>query len=296
MLPSLRLPILVSSLSLVLSIFSACSPVSFKSIEADKPGTPQVQANPPPTHTCTRTNVGAITRMTKLIFLVDVSGSNALPSSNHGMYDCTGGGPNCTPPTDPTKSFRGGALSDFLARYRHKTNFQWSMATFAADASRALINSGSDQNPVFSADPNQMQYALNTFFYARDNGNTPYKAALAMAHKAVQNDPDLRSPAKPNYLVILLTDGFPTDYKNPNDPYSRFQWDAVGRDIDAIQNLAPGQVNLSTIYYGTMNDPDAIRLLREMAVQGGGQFASVNDPNSGFKIDDVIPGSQNGCP
>jgi hypothetical protein len=175
-------------------------------------------------------------------------------------------------------------------RYSHKTNFNWGFITFAHDSARAVISNFGQ--PIFSADPRSMQNALNIFSGIEDIGNTPYKSAISLAMSAIQADPDLHSAAKPTYMVVLLTDGFPTDYKDVNGNFNNADMD---RDIDSLIAIAPGQVNLSTIYYGLENDPNAIGLLQRLAVKGSGQFASANDPNSGFRIDDVIPGSQTGC-
>lgn len=280
--------VFVLSLGLV---FAGCNPVRFG---GETPtAAPPVNGSPPGlTQTnspdCTSANVEAISRTTKIIFLVDASGSNVESTYNPG----TCGASVClSPATDPNKAFRGGALSDFLARVRHKTNFKWGFVTFAKDSAHALINGGNDQAPVFAADPNVMQFALNTFSGIQDFGNTPYHAALSMASQAIANDPDARAAERPNYYVILLTDGFPTDY------YSQGQFNSalMNDDINSLLLTAPGQVNLSTLFYGLENDPMAIQLLRNMAAAGGGQFAAANSTAT-FKIDDIIPGSQQNCP
>lgn len=265
----------------------ACNPVKFGG-ETASPGEPGIVPPTTTTTTCTTSNVEAISRPTKILFLVDTSGSNAETTYNPG----TCGQSVCpSPATDPRKSFRGGALSDFLSRFSHKANFNWSFATFSQDHAEALVNSGYDQSPTFAADPNVMQYALNIFASMRDYGNTPYHAALSLAATAIMNDPDRASPAQPNYFVILLTDGFPTDYYvNGN-----FNLQLMTSDVQNLLATAPGQVNLSTLYYGLTNDPTAISLLRNMASMGGGQFAAATS-TSQFKIDDIIPGSQRNCP
>jgi hypothetical protein len=282
------------SFSLLFSLASliSCSPEQFSAIHDPSPisqtnSTPASPGIVPSQGSCTSDNVEAIRRQTKILFVVDTSGSNAASTINSGA---NGYGGYSVPPTDPQKFFRRGALSDFLNRYSHKTNFNWGFITFAQDSARAVISSGA--SPTFAADPTAMGYALNVFTGIEDYGDTPYQAAIQMASMAIQTDPDLNSTAKPNYMVILLTDGFPTDYK---DVSGAFQAAAIDRDIESLINIAPGQVKLSTIYYGLENDPNAISLLQRLATKGSGQFASVNDPNSGFRIDDVIPGSHVGC-
>lgn len=272
---------------------SACSPVRFDGAQ-NSPASPGV-AGPTGGGTCTGNNVEAIYRTTKIIFVVDQSRSNVSASFNPGSADC----PSeyvCrqTPATDPQKAFRGGAISDFLNRYQHKTNFRWGFVTFSGGSARALINNGNNQSPILSPGAQPLQMALNTFYYTADDGDTPYGAALSMAARAIQNDPELRAPSRPNYNVIMLTDGFPTDYY---DSYGNFLQQRMDSDLNSVLRIAPGQVTLSTIYYGQTSDPQAMQLLNRMASMGNGRFASVSVPNyTGFRIDDVIPGSQQGCP
>ncbi len=272
-------------------LLAGCNPVKFGTnnpAAANGPGTTGTEPGTPPPKSCTATNVEAITRLTKIYFLVDTSGSNIESTYNPG----TCGASSClTPATDPTKAFRGGAISDFLNRFSHKGNFHWGFAVFSQDSAHALINNGNDQSPIFATPANVLQFALNTFSTIQDYGNTPYHSALSMAATAISNDPDLHSAAHPNYFVILLTDGFPTDYYIQG----QFNSQLMTNDIQSLLATAPGQVNLSSIYYGLANDPTAINLLKSMASMGGGQFAAATSTNQ-FKIDDVIPGSQENCP
>jgi hypothetical protein len=267
--------------SALLLILSACSPVNFSGESAA--GTPGI-ANPGTgtPNTCT---VETIYRNTKILFVVDTSGSNV-----DSTYNIINGQSILTPPTDPQKDFRGGAISDFLSDFGHKSNFQWGFMTFAGTSANASINAGSSQSPIFTADPNEMGDAVDSFYSKRDTGATPYGAALSLAAKAVSNDPDLNSSERPNYFVVLLTDGFPSDYYNDR---GAFDQNVMTRDVANLVGIAPGRVTLSTIFYGQVNIPEAISLLKGMAGLGGGQFASVNVSNSNFKIDDVI--SKNHC-
>lgn len=266
-------------LSLTLfSALTACSGVKFSESDVEK-----LSAK-----SCTERTVAAITRMTKILFLVDTSGSNNMYTRLSGTQQCLSGDSDfasCALPTDPNKTFRGGSLQNFLNNYSNKTNFQWGFITFADDYAQALINSnGNDQNPYLSSNPSAMQSALNTFYSMEDNYATPYQAALELAKKAIQNDRDLNSSSNPQYFVVLLTDGFPTDYNALN---GAFDSNAVQSDISALVNVAPGRVSLSTIYYGH-NDSNAQSLLNSMAQMGNGQFANVNNTSAGIRIDNVI--------
>ena len=266
------------------AILTACNQVRFEA-EKNAPTVPSAPALPGVTPPGACGTVDGIRRSTKLLFLVDSSGSNVEATQWPGIPGCENS--LCIPPTDPAKRFRVGALSDFLNRFRHKTNFNWSLVTFAGDSARALINTGLESQPIFAADPNALDWALNRFANERDAGMTPYGAAFELARRAIQFDPARTAPEKPQYLVVLISDGFPTDYLDTRNQFNRAALDA---DVQNLLATAPGQVNLSTIFYGQVAIPQAISLLSDVARQGGGQFATVRDPNT-FKIDDVIPGS-----
>lgn len=265
---------------LFIAILVACSPVQFSAKNADPvaPTDPSGIDDP----TCTPGSVEEIRRLTKLLFAVDTSGSNVGTTSWMGSI---------IPPTDPEKHFRYGALMDFLMRYRHKTNFQWGLITFSGNEAEAYIHWGSRKRPAFAA-ADIMANALHIFNLESDGGMTPYGAALDLARVAIENDPDRLSNENPQYFVILISDGFPTDYFDHRD---RFDYRALEADIDALLSVAPNQIRLSTIFYGQVLIPEAINLLQSMAYRGSGHFATVRNLQSGFRIDDVIPGRTEPC-
>lgn len=180
---------------------------------------------------------------------------------------------------------------DFLVRYRHKTNFEWGLITFSGNHAQAYIHWDSPKRPAF-AGADVMANALHLFYLEPDGGMTPYGAALELARVAIENDPDRQSNKNPQYFVILISDGFPTDYFDHRD---RFNDHALAADIDALLNVAPNQIRLSTIFYGQVLIPEAIHLLQGIAYRGGGHFATVRNLQSGFRIDDVIPGQTEPC-
>lgn len=259
----------------------ACSQVNFSAVKDD--GSPAV--SPPELgQTC---NVETIYRKTKILFLVDTSGSNATST-----YNIINGQTVLTPATDANKNFRGGAINQFFTNYQHKTNFNWGFTTFSSGHAYAYINNGSYQSPLFTSNTSLMSAAIAQFYNQIDEGDTPYRSAISLAATAVGTDPDLNSADKPNYFVILLSDGFPTDY---TDAYGNFLSAQMKSDVAALLAKAPGRVTLSTIFYGTMNIPQAISDLQQIATAGGGQFASVNVSNTSFKIEDVISSTSTTC-
>jgi hypothetical protein len=264
------------------SLMMGCSPANFNSVPNTKTA---VNDN-----SCKGTSVGSITRLTKILFVVDQSGSNNSETMEHGTRSCDGS-VVCTPATDPTKSFRGGAIQNFLNKYNSKTNFNWGFITFTDNSAKSLITAGG--SPYLTGNPGEFQSAIGSFLGIADGGATPYQAALRTAKNTIQSDRDLSAASQPQYFVIFLTDGFPTDYQDWNGSFNSA---SMQSDLNALLSVAPGRVSLSTVYYGQADDPDAMTLLQNMARQGSGQFARASDTSTAINIDDVIPGSQKPCP
>ncbi|PWU17594.1 MAG: hypothetical protein C5B49_08510 [Bdellovibrio sp.] len=205
----------------------------------------------------------------KIHFVVDMSGSNAS-------------GQGSLPATDPTKSFRGGEIKDFVNTFGTKTNFSWGFETFANNTATNLV--GSSTGPFFT-NYNGMQTAITKFYSTADGGNTPYGKALTMAALAIASDTSKTSDTK--YIVVFLSDGFPTDVTNVA---------TLDADVQNILNQAPGQVTFSTVFYGS-TDATASSTLQSMATTGKGQFVDMNTYPSGqtFTIQDVINVPGPGC-
>ncbi len=234
--------------------------------------TPAPTPNPTPTPAPSCVPVADITRLTKILFLVDTSNSNVE------WIDA--------PPTDPTKNFRLGSIQNFLNQYESKSNFQWGFITFANGGTRNYI--APHGGASFTADPRVMQGALNSFAQSIDDGDTPYGRALTAATNAIHSDKDRNTAANPQYFVVLITDGYPSDFSSPTNAKPL---------LTSLLGAAPTEVNLSTIFYGSQTSSSssaALNMLSGMASFGGGQFANVNNPASGINISDVIPG--HACP
>lgn len=266
----------VSAIPILMNLVAACSPVNFSTM--DNRSAPGVVTNstptptPPPGQTCT---IETAYRKTKIMFIVDASGSNA-----EGVYNIINNQNVYFPASDPSpKVFRYGAINDFFSNYLHKTNFTWSFLTFQGSSAQVYINGFTD--------PSGMRNAIDSFRGAQDSGQTPYAAGISAATRLIQNDPEKNSADQPNYFVIFLSDGFPTDYTDANGNFKSAQMQS---DVAALRATASGRVSLSTIYYAAGNQqiPTAVNALKSMASAGGGQFASVNTANNTFKIDDVL--------
>ena len=252
---------------------AACSPVKFDANKAD--GQAVTPTGEPPTPTPVPCNVETIYRPTKILFVTDMSGSNVDRTVNY-----INGQVVETDPTDPVKEFRYNAISDFVNTFRSKSNFDWGFITFQGTTASSAMSGFTDVN--------QMNSVLGNFRNQRDEGKTPYRAALARARAMIANDPELNVADKPNYVVVFLSDGFPTD----NCSGTSCPTAPVEDDVRSLVNVAgAGRVTLSTILYGGPRTlTDAEKLLKTMSSIGRGQYAYVNTQNrsSGFKIDDVI--------
>ena len=98
------------------------------------PTTPPVVTVPPPKPpppVCEP--VAAITRLTKILFLVDMSGSNRY-SAVVGEHE-----ERTVPATDPEKKFRIGSIRRFVEKFQNKKNFQWGFVTFGGPSAKDFI-------------------------------------------------------------------------------------------------------------------------------------------------------------
>ncbi len=138
--------------------------------------------------------------LTKMLFVIDMSGSNELKPG------CAIG-ENCT---DPGKKMRAGSLQAFFNDYGPRANFKWAFNIFQGSSSTALINNGKPSEPVFAL-ASDMQSAINNFKTKTDEDYTPYLKAIDLATTAISLDPDLNSSKNPQYIVVFMSDGQPTD-------------------------------------------------------------------------------------
>jgi Mg-chelatase subunit ChlD len=208
----------------------------------------------------------------KVLFVVDTSGSNSTTYNGSKGGSCAGR-LGCVPATDPQKTFRGGSISEFFEKYKDRPNFSWGFETFSKDSVLSYI--GQNANALFG-NSIAMESAIDAFSLELDRGKTPYLKALEGIQTAIANDSDLHSTAEfpPLYYVVFMSDGYPTDSNRAQ----------IRESVEKIVSLDPARISLSTIYYGTQNDPEASGTLENMATVGGGQFVNF-DTNSNETID-----------
>lgn len=196
-----------------------------------------------------------------MLFIVDTSGSN------QGSSGCKLGS-SCT---DPGKQMRSGSIDKFFDDYGSRSNFQWNVEYFQDTYANSLINGFGNGSA--------MQAAMSQFMTIKDQGQTPYLAALSLAENTIKNDPDLNSSLDPQYLIVFMSDGQPTDT------------DATGavNEVRDIVGLSPGKITFNTVYYGAGAATEA-GLVQSMAQAGNGHFLNTNTNPTGldFEIQDVI--------
>lgn len=197
----------------------------------------------------------------KIVLVVDASGSNADGSRSVG--------------TDNYKNLRGGSIQNFFDKYKTQGNFSWSFLVFQESSAYSLIPQG------FSSFPGDMQQAISDFYSIQDQGGTPYRAALSRARQVIQQD---SSTANTKYMVVFISDGLP----DPVVSNSTLQ-----SDIQDLISVRPGQITLSSIYYGTFNQEASDRLAM-MASFGSGGFLDANSSSGQtFSIESAIQGPGN---
>ena len=247
---------------------TACSNVNFVPTDSSlKEGAQATTPKTPPGSTTCTGNLGSTTRLTKMIFVLDMSGSN---SSSPGCAL----GPNCT---DDGKKMRAGSIQKFFDDYGSHSNFTWALEVFQGTTASALTGG---TNLGFT-NALGMQSAITNFESLPDAGDTPYVAALDMARAAIAGDADLNSVKNPQYIIVFMSDGQP-------DGAGDTPGTILG-EIAAIEALSPGKISFNSVYYGN-GDLTPAGLLQSMAAAGDGNFLNTNSNPTGldFKISDLI--------
>lgn len=207
------------------------------------------------------------TKPTKLILVIDQSGSNAASTTGRG--------------TDPDKGLRYAAISELLRAHGGKKHIKWSLITFQMDEATAITKGNTDQTPIFVTGA-KMSVALDRFLQLHDGGTTPYLPALTMVQKLIAKD----LTEDVNYRVAFITDGYPTDKPKMGSLDSH-----IDEIMNAITSLSPKKIQFSTVFYGTP-DKDAAKRLKRMAKMGHGDFLDASNAQD-IHLNDVVkvPGS-----
>lgn len=207
-----------------------------------------------------------IQRYTKLLFVMDKSGSNALGNGD-GI------------PTDPSNIKRADNFVNYYNRKKSDSNIQWGMISFRDPGAQPLIYDTDPNQAIFTQDDsliNQGVARLRT----PDAGGTPYGAALALARSTIVYDINKHPDEDNVYVVIFITDGISTSPLVPGGE------SAILGAVDSLMAVKPGSISLSTAFYGPSTSVGE-NLLRDMATHGNGKYINFNNTND-LDFDDLI--------
>lgn len=206
-------------------------------------------------------------KIVKVLFVIDTSGSN-----------------QGTDGTDPNKKWRSATMSNFINQYKEKSNFYYGLITFQGSTAKEQIKVNG--TAVFSNDLTVVQSGYESFMNTADGGSTPYKAALKMAQNMISADLAANADQKASYVMVMVSDGQAKDYTDASQ---------VIPDAKAIENLAPNQISLNSVYYFSKVFAESeTKYLRNISSVGGGAFIIANS-NQVLSVEDVIQLPATGC-
>ena len=226
--------------------------------------------------------------VTKIMFLVDKSGSN-FGNGTSIFVDPVGGG------TDVDKSYRRGSIQTFLDKHRSAMGpagklFMGYIAfgtldNGSGDGAQPYINDPLNPGKAgFSNDPAMMDAALARLGSTADGGSTPYHAAIDLALDAINTDKAaLGQNSTAIYLVVLISDGVPTDTIYMTN--GALDQAKINLDFDRLKLV---HATLSTVYYGPKSPPDASVRLGLMALEGKGSYLDTNVQGRDVPLDKII--------
>ncbi|WP_413288678.1 VWA domain-containing protein [Bdellovibrio sp. HCB337] len=210
------------------------------------------------------------TKTTKILFLIDTSGSNA---GNNGAAG-----------TDMGKTWRLATINSFINAYASKPNFQFGFATFQETSAKALLES--NNHGIFTNNMTEINQAIQALKDTEDQGNTPYDAALSIVKDMISYD-QVRNPSKEvGYVVIMVSDGSPTNKSYTNEATGMT---ALTNDVKAINNVAVGQISVNTVYLYNQSVPSASQksYLQKIASVGHGAFIEASSQQI-IQISDTV--------
>ncbi|HVK60028.1 MAG TPA: vWA domain-containing protein [Bdellovibrionales bacterium] len=235
----------------------------------------------PPGPTCSE-ELTQQTVLTKIFFVVDISGSNqphtlyppGLPQVDH-------------PGSDPARTWRLKVVKDMMDAYRNVSKVQFGISTFSSSA-WAYNFATRNLYDVFSRTPSEADSLYGRYYPFSDGGGTFYTEAFRLLNKVIKEDPDFAGGVS-KYIVVFLSDGRPQDYNiNFSDPNS-LNGSPLFDDVRSIVNIAPSRVTLNTVFYHHQNHPDPIasQLMKKMAEAGNGGYVDASS-NRILKVDNLI--------
>ena len=190
----------------------------------------------------------------KIIFVVDISGSN---TSN-----------------DPNGSKRADNIDQFVQSLEDgEGEYQYGLILFDDRATPSFFEPNRTR---FTENPEEFYKSTDWIRRASANGGTTYGVALGAAQAAIEDDMNKFPDQRNLYTVLFISDGEPGD-----DPFA---------GVDDLLEASPGNIYLSTAYYGSHGN-DAINILQDMADAGNGNFVNFEDGEH-WNLDDLLVESE----
>ena len=199
----------------------------------------------------------------KIMFVVDVSGSNQSNDSNG--------------------SKRADNIDEFVQSLAEEGGaYQYGLIRFDGSVEPAISYPDDSQKARFTDDLEELFEATDTIRKKPAVGGTQYGMAIQAAKVAIETDIEEFPDERSSYVVLFISDGQPNDFN-------------LNFGVSDLVNVNGGDVYLSTAYYGSSGN-QAVEILRDMAVEGGGNFVNFEDGEhwdlEGLLIEpDVIPWS-----
>ncbi len=262
--------------------YQNCAKVDATDITSD--GTNAIIQNIPPAElppTCT--DGKDITKPTKIFLVVDASASNYTDPAGRWIG------------TDDNKAWRTKVLSSVIARYGKNPHISFGLVSFQGSTPgkeiTVHIQDPVSKQAIFTNDMAVVQAGVDDFMKVVEGPDTPYPAAVASAHDAIQADLDAHPGENATYEIVMLTDGVPS--KNAYDTDRHPDALAVAaKDTQAIIDLSPGMIHFNGVYY--YNDKNLPKegndaVLKTIVNTGQGLFLTANtQPEYDFNIDTVL--------
>lgn len=222
----------------------------------------------------------------KVIFVVDKSGSNATPSALR-YTEGTEKQVASIPASDSDAKFRKSSLDRFVSATQQNPYVSYALITFQTTSSvvgspdKILGRTINKQGQTVFVTGAEFKGASDQAFTDTDIGGTPYLGAISAAENLIKQD-QLDSQGKiVFYNVFFLTDGLPSDGQPPGFVGSGPPTQTHFLAVKNLMAQAPQKISFSTVFYGRLDDAesdstalkDAKQKMRDSVRAGLGKMA-----------------------
>jgi hypothetical protein len=213
----------------------------------------------------------------KMIFVLDISGSNAISAEGRPATD--------PDRANPATGRRFPPLIEFIKQRQGDPKEFYTLLEFSENSvkiSPELINI--PETGPFTNDKSLFENVVTTQQNSStDIGGTPYKAALLSVINIIKEDARKQKekadkgelPLSSNYVISFISDGKPTDVASASEPVTIIKDELMKLPNDKEFGAYINQIVLNTGYYYVNVDlPEAREVLAEMAKAGKGEAFS----------------------